>query len=145
MKQLRTLIAFGAFLLLSACASTTSMTARDPQTQINLRGTVLELPAQHSLRGTSFGNYEFKAQAPGQDPFYGVLPLQFKGEHLALDVLLFMPAAFFNLRAAFKFYEIDVGNQVIRFKSKASAEWTEVRPKPAEAERARVYFGDARQ
>lgn len=145
MNPLRTLMVFGAFLLLSACASTTSITAHDPGTELNLRGTVLQLPAKHSLRGTSFGNYEFKAQAPGQDPFYGILPLQFKGEHLAIDVLLFMPAAFFNLRAAFKFYEIDVANQVVRFKSKESAEWTEVRPRPAEAERARVYFGDARQ
>lgn len=126
--------------LLAACAAQTSITSPDPGTRLNIRGTELELPARHSLRGTSFGNYEFKAEAPGKPPFYGILPLSFKGEHLAIDVLFFAPAAFFNLRAAFPHYEIDVGAQQIRYRKKPEDPWTSVSPRAAESERARAYF-----
>lgn len=142
MALLQRLILISLLAWLSACSTMTTITANEPGTQLNLRGTQLDLPVRHSLRGTSFGNYEFKAQAPGQQPFFGLLPLSFKGGHLALDVLFFAPGAFFNLRAAFPYYEIDVANQVVRFKKRDSDPWTEMRPKAAEVERARAYFGE---
>ena len=52
------------------------------------------LPASQNMRGTSFGNYEFKAVDSGFDPFYGILPLSFKGGHLAADIIFFAPGAF---------------------------------------------------
>lgn len=142
MRLMQRLFLVSLLVWLAACSTTTSITASEPDTRLNLRGTQLDLPTSHSLRGTSFGNYEFKAQAPGLEPFYGLLPLNFKGDHLALDVLFFAPGAFFNLRAAFKYYQIDVANQVVRFKKKDSDPWTEIRPKAVEVERARAYFGE---
>ncbi len=41
------------------------------------------------MRGTSFGNYEFKAVDNGVDPFYGILLLNFKGDHLAAAIIFF--------------------------------------------------------
>ena len=144
MRYLRYCIVLSMLLVLAACASTTSITSPEPDSVLSLREVRLELPAQHRLRGTTFGNYEFKAQAPGQAPFYGVLPLNFKGAYLAADILFFAPATFFNLRGAFPFYEIDVSKQVVRFKRKAADPWTEIQPKQAEEERARNYFGGER-
>jgi hypothetical protein len=142
MRALRISFIALLFACLAACATTTSIGASDQGTSLQLRGTKLDLPARHSLKGTSFGNYEFKAEAPGHEPFYGLLPLNFKGSHLALDVLFFAPGAFFNLRGAFPYYQIDVANQVVRFKKKDTDEWTEIHPKSPEIERARAYFGD---
>lgn len=142
MRTPRLWIALFLTLVLAACASNTNIVGRDPGTTLQLRDTKLDLPTTHSLKGTSFGNYEFKAQAPGHEPFYGLLPLNFKGAHLALDVLFFAPGAFFNLRGAFPFYEIDVANQTVRFKKKAGDEWTEVHPQSPQVERARAYFGE---
>jgi len=95
------------------------------------------------MKGTSFGNYEFKAVETGFDPFYGILPLKFKGGHLAADIILFAPAAFFNLREAFAFYEIDVKNSVIRYKSKKEDAWVEYRPKAEEAARAKTFYNSS--
>ena len=111
-----------------------------PGTQLSLKDKTVSLPASENLRGTSFGNYEFKAVDPGHDPFFGILPLQFKGGHLAVDILLFAPATMFNLRGAFPFYEIDIEHGVIRYKESRQDAWTEYRPKVEESERARSYF-----
>ena len=142
MRLLRRFCVLGLLFCLVACSAGTLIKGGQSGTTLNLRGTVLELPAQHSLRGTSFGNYEFKAQAPGLPPFYGLLPLNFKGTHLAMDILFFAPGAFFNLRGAFPYYQIDVEKQVVRFKKKGDMNWTEISPKRAEIDRARAYFGD---
>lgn len=75
-----------AALSLAACAHSTRITAPDAGTTLHVRDTQLELPASHKLRGTSFGNHEFKAETPGHPPFHGILPLSFRGGHLAVDV-----------------------------------------------------------
>jgi hypothetical protein len=100
----------------------------------------LALPAHENMRGTSFGNYEFKASEDGFDPFYGILPLSFKGGHLAADILLFAPGAFFNLRAVFPFYEIDVEKGLIRYRTSENEAWNEYRPEADEIARARSYY-----
>jgi|SRR5438445_88283 len=117
-----------------------TISSRDPDTTLLVKGQVVKLPVTQSIKGTSFGNYEFKAVETGVDPFYGILPLKFKGGHLAADIILFAPAAFFNLREAFAFYEIDVKNNVIRYKSKKEDAWVEYRPKAEEAARAKTFY-----
>ncbi len=129
-----------AATLLAACSSMTTISSTRPGTQLAVKEKRLALPAHENMKGTSFGNYEFKAVDDGFDPFYGILPLSFKGGHLAADIILFAPGAFFNLRAAFPFYEIDVGKGVIRYRKTEQEAWNEYRPKPEEAARARTYF-----
>ncbi|MEO7323191.1 MAG: hypothetical protein ABIW82_00010 [Dokdonella sp.] len=132
-----------AATLLSACSSMTTLSAPHAGTQLLVKDRHLTLPAHENMRGTSFGNYEFKASEEGFDPFYGILPLSFKGGHLAADILLFAPGAFFNLRAVFPFYEIDVEKSLIRYRASEHDAWNEYHPKPEEIARARSYFEDA--
>lgn len=127
--------------LLTACVSTTTLTARQSDARLSLRDKHLNLPADDKLKGTSFGNYEIKVESAGAETLYGILPLKFKGGHLAADIVLFAPAAFFNLRAPFRYYEFDLAQGVIRYRSDANEPWQEYRPKPEEAARARSYFG----
>lgn len=76
-----------ATLLLAACSSITTITSPHPGTTVAVREKHLTLPASEKLKGTSFGNYEFKAIETGFEPFYGILPLSFKGGHLAVDII----------------------------------------------------------
>jgi hypothetical protein len=132
------LVAVGVALL-AACSSMSTISAHDPGTKLLVKGKTVELPVTQSMKGTSFGNYEIKATS-GDDTLYGILPLRFKGGHLAADIILFAPAAFFNLREAFAYYEIDVKNGVIRYKQKESDPWTEYRPKATEAAHAKAFY-----
>jgi len=86
---------------------------------------------------TSFGNYEFRADAPGYEPLYGILPLKFNGGYLALDILFFAPAAFFNLREVYPFYEFDLDKKNVRYKIKPEDEWSTAVPLQAEELRAK--------
>ena len=129
-------------LAIAACSSMSSISASQSGTRLMIKEKAVTLPARESIRGTSFGNYEFEARDGDREPFHGILPLKFKGGHLALDILLFAPATFFNLRAAFPFYEIDVANGIIRYKNKRDDAWTEYRPKPEESARARDFYRD---
>ena len=133
-------IAIIAACALVACSRMSSFESPQSGTRLMIKDDAMTLPASRDLRGTSFGNYEFEASQADADPFYGILPLKFKGGHLAADIILFAPAAFFNLRSVFPFYEIDVAAGVIRYKEKRSDAWTEYRPKPEEAQRAREFF-----
>ena len=129
-----------AAMLLAACSSVTTLSSTRPDTQLAVKEKRVTLPASQDLKSTSFGNYEFKAVADGHDPFYGILPLSFRGGRLAADIILFAPAAFFNLRTVFPYYEFDVEKGLIRYRKTASEPWNEYRPKPEEAARARAYF-----
>jgi len=125
---------------MSACSSMTTISSQKAGTTFMLKDKTVSLPVSQSMKGTSFGNYSFKAIDAGSEPLYGILPLRFKGGHLAADIILFAPAAFFNLREVFPFYEIDVSQGVIRYKNTPTEGWTEYRPKPEEAARARSFF-----
>ncbi|MGA8277425.1 MAG: hypothetical protein WB784_04440 [Rhodanobacteraceae bacterium] len=127
-------------VLLCACSTMSRISSPKPGTQLHLKDRVVELPADVKLKGTSFGNYEFKAVEAGHEPFYGILPLAFKGGHLAVDIIFFAPATLFNLRGAFPFYDIDVENGLIRYKESRDESWREYRPKTVEQDRARDYF-----
>ena len=139
----RQLAAVALVLALAACSTTTRLSSTHPDTTVVVKGETVAAPTDHAVMSTSFGNYEFKATSPASDkPFYGLLPLQFKGGRLAMDILFFAPAAFANLRAAYDFYEFDMDNQVIRYKRKPTDSWREYRPTPEEADRARRYYED---
>lgn len=129
----------GTALAIGACSSMSTISAHDPGTKLLVKGKAIELPTTQSMKGTSFGNYEIKA-TNGDSALYGILPLKFKGGHLAADIILFAPAAFFNLREAFAFYEIDAKNGVIRYKEKAGDPWAEYTPKAAEAAHAKDFY-----
>jgi hypothetical protein len=72
----------------------------------------------------------------------GFLPLKFNGGYLAADILFFAPAAFFNLREAFPFYEFDIEKQVVKFRKQQDEEWASYEPSPAEVSRAKMFFKD---
>jgi hypothetical protein len=137
--MIRGISLIGAALVIGACSSMSSISAHDPGTKLLVKGSAIELPATQSMKGTSFGNYEIKA-TNGDSALYGVLPLKFKGGHLAADIILFAPAAFFNLREAFAFYEIDAKNGVIRYKEKEGDPWAEYTPKAEEAAHAKSFY-----
>lgn len=134
-------ITVAAFVaMISACSAMTTISSPHAGTTLALKDKTASLPLSQNMKGTSFGNYEFKAVDAGSEPLYGILPLRFKGGHLAVDIILFAPAAFFNLREVFPYYEVDVSQGVIRYKNAPNEGWTEYKPKPEEAARARTYF-----
>jgi hypothetical protein len=97
-------------------------------------------PRTEEFGTTSFGNYEFLAESPGFEPFTGILPLKFNGGYLALDILFFAPAMFFNLREVYPYYEIDMQARVVKYKNKGDEEWHIYVPREAEVARGREFF-----
>jgi hypothetical protein len=142
--QIRGLLMAGTVALLSACTTMSSLSSNHEGTVVSVRDATLSTPAKKALKSTSFTNFEFKAVDPGTgQPFYGVLPMAFRGGHLAADVILFAPGMFLNLRTAYQYYEFDATNQVVRYKYDESDAWSEYRPTPAEIARAQAYFNAA--
>ena len=141
MKKLHCLLTAGAVLLLSACTTVSSISSTHEGTVVSLRDMTVAAPGKQPLKSTSFTNFEFKAVDPGNEqPFYGVLPLEFRPGHLVADILLFAPGMFLNLRTAYPFYEFDAVSGVVRYKSAENEAWTEYRPTSAEVARAEAYF-----
>lgn len=139
-KRVRVAAGVAAAVLLCGCSTVTTISSTNPGTILTLKDKTVSLPYRPKLKGTSFGNYEFEAEDAGSKPMYGILPLKFKGGHLAVDILFFAPAAFFNLRSVFPFYQIDVEHGIIRYKNAAGDDWIDYVPKPEEAARARAFF-----
>lgn len=139
---IRRVFAVVAVAALSAgCTATTTLTAVQDAASLSVKKTnATDLPRAEKLSTTSFGNYEFKVQKPGFEPLYGVLPLKFNGGYLALDILFFAPAAFFNLREVFPYYEFDLEKRVVRYREAAEDSWVSYQPSEAEAIRARKFF-----
>lgn len=135
-------IAFiAATVLLAGCEATTSLAVLQPGATLEVKkSTATAVPRTETLTTTSFGNYEFRAEAPGFEPMTGILPLRFNGGYLAADILFFAPAMFFNLREVFPQYEIDLQQRVIRYKDKKDTDWTTYQPSPAEAARGKAHF-----
>lgn len=132
-----------AVVSLAACSSVTTITSTAPETTFLVSGSTMTLPASIKLRGTSFGNYEFKATSVGQaapEPMYGILPLAMKKGQMAASILFFAPALFFNLRGAFRFYEVDAASNTIRYRDSTRDAWKTYQVKPEEAARARAQY-----
>lgn len=129
--------------VMAGCTATTHLTAAQDGSEIAVKKTsATNSPRSERLTTTSFGNYEFKATSPGLEPLTGVLPLKFNGGYLALDILFFAPAMFFNLREPFAYYEFDLQQRVVRYRKSPSAPWASYTPTPAEAARANRFFGE---
>jgi hypothetical protein len=136
--------AFAAALLLSGCSAMTTISSAHPETTVAVRDKSLgKMPVKVDLRNTSFGNYEFKAVRADGKAMYGILPLKFNGGQLAVNILLFAPASLFNLREVYGLYEFDVDQNVVKYRGTEEEAWAEMRPTPAEAARARKFFGDS--
>jgi len=127
--------------LLAGCAATTTLNASQGGTTIAVKESKqTTAPRTEEFGTTSFGNYEFLAESPGFEPFTGILPLKFNGGYLALDILFFAPAMFFNLREVYPYYEIDLQARVVKYKSKEDQEWQIYVPREAEVARGREFF-----
>jgi hypothetical protein len=129
---------------LSACSATTTMHAVDPGVSVKINkdaSLALSAPISRTYPTTSFGQYHFRVGRAGMEPMYGVMPLKFNGGYLAADILFFAPATFFNLREVFPFYQFDVATGTVQYRKKSSDPWTRYTPTPAEAARAKAYFG----
>lgn len=128
--------------LLTGCSATTTLSVPQPDaTLVVKKSESSNIPRTEAFSTTTFGNYEFRADAPPHEPFYGLLPLKFNGGYLALDILFFAPAMFFNLREVYRFYEIDVEQRVVRYKRKADDDWSTYVPLQREEDRARKMVG----
>ena len=129
--------------LLSGCSATTTLSAAQGGTTIQVKSSAAtDCPRTETYSTTSFGNYEFRAESPGYEPLTGILPLKFNGGYLAADILFFAPAMFFNLREVFPYYEVDLEARVIRYRQKADEPWTEYVPTAAESARGANHFAD---
>jgi hypothetical protein len=127
--------------MLSGCSTTTTFNAAQGGTTVAVKkSNQTSTPRSETLSTTSFGNYEFLAESPGFDPLTGILPLKFNGGYLALDILFFAPAMFFNLREPYPFYEFDLQNRVVKYKKLENDEWRVYTPSAAEAARGRDFF-----
>lgn len=144
LKTLSSATIIGATVLVAACSSDTQFLARDPATRLRVEERHFDaLPASAEFSNRTFGESEFVAERPGATPFYGVLPLQFSTGKLVVDILLFAPGLFFNLREVYPQYEFDVGHSVIRYREDEKDAWKEYVPTAEEADRARAFFGRA--
>lgn len=110
---------------LAGCSSMTTISSTSTDAHLAPKHETPVVPSTLHMKDTSFGNYEFKANSPGHESFYGILPLRFHGGRLAADVLFFAPAAFFNLRGAFPYYEFDVDHGLVRYKANSDDSWHE--------------------
>ena len=71
---------------------------------------------------------------------YGIMPLAMKKGQMAASILFFAPALFFNLRGAFRFYEVDLSTNTIRYRDRERDPWKSYQVKPEEAARARARY-----
>jgi hypothetical protein len=127
--------------LVSACTATTTFSTTQSGATVDITSSKLSsVPRTESFSTTSFGNYEFRAQRPGSEPFYGYLPLKFNGGYLALDILFFTPAMFFNLREVYPFYDFDLEKRVVKFRYKEREEWNTYVPLQQEMTSAEQIF-----
>jgi hypothetical protein len=140
-------VAQGAFvaltiLSLTGCVATTNLNVAQSGSELVVKKTAsTATPRTEKLTTTSFGNYEFKATSPGLEPMTGILPLKFNGGYLALDILFFAPAMFFNLREPYAYYEFDLVERVVRYRRKSTDPWNVYTPTAAEATRGERHFG----
>lgn len=142
-KCLRAAVLACTALSLSACVASTTFHSPQGGAEVAVKETTATVvPRTEKLKTTSFGNYEFSATSPGLEPLTGILPLDFKGEYLALDILFFAPAMFFNLREPYAHYEFDLVERVVRYRKNESDAWSVYTPTAEEQARGRRHFAN---
>lgn len=140
-RRLRAAAATCATLGLSACVASTTLHSPQGGAEVAVKKTTATaVPRTEQLTTTSFGNYEFSATSPGLEPLTGILPLKFNGGYLALDILFFAPAMFFNLREPYAHYEFDLVERVVRYRRTESDAWSVYVPTAGEQARAQRHF-----
>lgn len=140
----RTAFAALTLLLLCGCSQITTLQASDKKAVVAIKDSPLtESERTEEFSNTSFGQYEFKVTDSKGKTLYGILPLQFDGGHLAVDILFFPPGFFFNLRGVYPFYEFDTMKGVVRYRARRGKNWREYKPLPEHIERAKLYFDKA--
>ena len=141
MNAIKLALAGAALIVMSGCTAMTTLGATQSDVSISIQEKSLgKVPAKADLTTTTFGNFEFKAVRDNGNALYGILPLKFNGGYLAMNILLFAPASFFNLREVYPLYEFDVDKGMIKYRVTERESWTEVRPTPEEAARARKFY-----
>jgi hypothetical protein len=131
----------GLLVVLEACTATTRLSTVQPAVTVELAGRPqTELPRTEKTYARSFGNIEFRAQEPGVEPFYGYLPLKFNGGYLALDILFFAPATFYNLRQVYPQYQFDLEKRVVLYRYEDDEEWSTYVPLAVDAADAKKVF-----
>ena len=130
--------------MLAACASMTTIGSPNPGTTLELEDKRLELPATTKVGRTTFGHFAFRATEPAKPdapPFYGLLPLAIRKGQLVAGIVFTAPVMLLTrLRGAFKFYEVDAGKRVVRYRNAIGDPWIEYAVKPEEEARARAWF-----
>ena len=142
MRKVKKVIAFFIMMVfvLTGCTATTNIRAKQQGVSLKITDkSYATLPTSGEFGVTTFGNYEFVAERDGYEPLYGVLPLKFNGGYLALNILFFTPACFFNLREVYPYYDIDMDRKVIRC-SKDNINWYDEQILPEDSEQSEKYF-----
>ena len=131
-----------AFAVLSGCSTITQLEGTTPGTTLAIRGIArTELPRSEDLSSKATGQYEFMATAPDGKKFYGLLPLNVSGGKMAMSIIFFAPALLIGgFRDVLPFYQVDVENQVLRFKRNAGDPWLQYQPRGVESDRAKAHF-----
>ena len=137
----RIAVAF-AFAALAGCSTVTRLEGASPGTTLAIRGIDrTELPRTEDLSSKATGQYEFMATTPDGKKIYGLLPLNVNGGTMAVSIIFFAPALLIGgFRDVFPFYQIDVENNVLRFKKKEADAWRQYQPLAIESDRSKVYF-----
>jgi hypothetical protein len=142
-RQLTIAIAITVLGLLSGCMATTMITTTPPGGTVHISSSdQTTTPRTETYPTRTFGNLEFRAQAPNQESLFGIVPLKFNGGYLALNILFFAPASFFNLREVYSFYDFDLEKKVVKYKRNENDEWTVYTPTPAESNRGLEVYKD---
>ncbi len=130
-----------AATLSSGCTTTANFAALQADAAVEVKQTAQSnVPRAEVMHATTFGNYEFRATRPGAQPLYGRLPLRFAGGNLALDILFFAPAIFLNIREPFAFYEFDLDQRAVRFRSAEKDGWQTYQPNDVDVAKAKQVF-----
>lgn len=126
--------------VISGCAAMTTVNSNAPNASIRIKEKYYySQPVEDWFEVTTFGDYEFLIEEEGYQPLYGVLPLHINSRNLLFDIFLFFPAALFNLREVYPYYNIDVDRKIIHY-SLDGKEWWKSYIQPKESEQARQYF-----
>jgi hypothetical protein len=133
-----------SIFFVQGCSTYSQFTSVPDQAKIKIGKTKIlgTAPVAGQISRTTFGQYPLKIQKEGYDVLYGVLPLHVSGGMIALDALLFAPAAFFNVQGSFALYKFDLEKQLIYYKNKEAEDWKEYMISDLDKNRAKAFFGD---
>lgn len=139
-RTMNKLIIFVA-IMIAGCSATTTLSSVQPKAIIDVKEAKnTGNPRTETLDTTSFGNYEFRVTGENKRELFGILPLKFNEGYLTLDILFFPPAAFFNLREVYPFYEFDLEKSIVKYKKNQNDNWHIYSPSAAESDRAKSWF-----